>query len=78
MFHNRKGFCSHLPSSSPTILQPSQPKETVEEDSINKYISTFFSMVLKMYANPFIIRFKNSISWANQTSKNSILVLIRF
>jgi len=31
-----------------------------------------------MYANPFIIRFKNSISWDNQTSKNSILVLIRF
>ena len=45
----------------------------------------FFIMViiigaiqLTIYANPSIIRFKNSISWNNQTSKNSILVLIRF
>lgn len=78
IFQKRGSFHSRLPSFSLTLQQSSWPKETAEEDFINKFVSTFFSMVLRMYANPFIIRFKNSISWDNQTSKNSILVLIRF
>lgn len=45
--------------------------------SLRNYCNFLFNGAEK-YMQIHIITFKNSISWDNQTSKNSILVLIRF